>query len=134
MERATRILVAEDNAATNRVVCHVLNKAGYEVTGAKCGRTAWDWLNRQPFDLVVCDLKMPGMSGTELCQRMRQDSRLASLPVIVLTAKGFELDEACYRDTLGVSVILFKPFSPRELVRTLAALLQSESAASGTTQ
>jgi CheY-like chemotaxis protein len=103
------------------------------VAGARCGRTAWEELNRQPFDLLVCDLKMPGVSGAELCERMRKDPRFAAVPVVLLTAKGFELDEAYYLGELGVSTIVSKPFSPRALVRTLAALLESESAASATT-
>ena len=62
---------------------------------------------------------MPGMTGEELCRRMRKDSRLAEIPVILLTAKCLELDKDRLRSELGTSALMSKPFSPRELTQTV---------------
>ncbi len=121
------ILVAEDNAAMAGVIRYNLEKAGFEVTLARCGQTAWELLESQSFDLVVSDFQMPGINGGELCQRIRQDERLAQLPVILLTAKGLELDLSWYEDELGVSEVMAKPFSPRELTLAVQQHLAVET-------
>lgn len=112
-----RVLVAEDNVAMSSVIAFNLKKAGMEVVCAASGETAWKLLQQGDFDFLVTDFQMPGMDGGELCGRIRQEPRLAALPVILLTAKGLEIDAAYYRETLGVSAVLGKPFSPRELTR-----------------
>ena len=119
MEQVKRILVAEDNIAMGGVIRFNLQQAGFEVTVARCGQTAWNLLTDRDFDLVVSDFQMPGMTGGELCERMRNDARLARTPMILLTADGFELDAARMRDELAMSTIMFKPFSPRELTQTV---------------
>ena len=124
---ARHILVAEDNAAMAGVIRYNLEKAGFEVTLARCGKTAWQLLESQSFDLVVTDFQMPGITGGELCQRIRQDERLAQLPVILLTAKGLELDLSWYKDELGVSDVMAKPFSPRELTLVVQQHLAVET-------
>jgi CheY-like chemotaxis protein len=118
-ESRKRILVAEDNLATLSVIRFTLEKAGFEVTAAPSGQAAWDLLERYDFDLLVSDFQMPGITGGELCQRIREHPRLAPMPVILLTAKGLDLDATRYRDQLSVSAIMAKPFSPRELTRTV---------------
>lgn len=118
-ESRKRILVAEDNVAMLSVIRFTLEKAAFEVTTAPSGQAAWDLLERHDFDLLVSDFQMPGITGGELCQRIRQHPRLAPMPVILLTAKGLELDATRYRDQLSVVAIMAKPFSPRELTRTV---------------
>jgi two-component system response regulator AtoC len=110
------------------VIRFSLNKAGFDVTTAKCGQTAWNLLQEQDFDLLVSDFQMPGLTGGELCERIRNDPRLAPLPVILLTAKGMELESARYLDDLSVSTIMSKPFSPKELVRVVETCLTAEAA------
>lgn len=118
-----RILVAEDNSAMLNVIRLNLSRAGFEVVTAKCGKTAWKLLQENAFDLVVTDFQMPGMTGGELCERIRGHEGLGPIPVILLTAKGFELDAAYYERDLRVAAIVDKPFSPRELVRTVREYL-----------
>ncbi len=120
-EHPKRILVAEDNSAMLNVIRLNLSRAGFDVVTAKCGRTAWELLSEKDsaFDLVVTDFQMPGMTGGELCERIRGHEGLGPIPIILLTAKGFELDAAHYERDLGVAAIVSKPFSPRELVRTV---------------
>ncbi|MHC4176558.1 MAG: response regulator [Planctomycetota bacterium] len=122
-EEVRHILVAEDNPAMGIVIRHSLRQAGFEVTLARCGQTAWESLREHDFDLFVCDYLMPGMTGGELCQRMREDSRLARMPVVLLTAKALELDTTLYAEELSVNAIISKPFSPQELTRTIENLL-----------
>lgn len=122
-EESHRILVVEDNVAMLGVIRFMLERAGFQVAGADCGQTAWELLSQQDFDLVVADFQMPGMTGGELCRRMRKDARLAGIPLILLTAKGFELDVEHYRNVESVSAVMFKPFSPRELVRRVKEYL-----------
>ncbi|MBN2477601.1 MAG: response regulator [Pirellulales bacterium] len=114
-----RILVAEDNVAMLGVIRYNLDKAGFDVTTAKTGQTAWDLLQQDTFDLLITDFQMPGLTGGEVCERIRRDPRLAQMPVFLLTAKGLELDEDYYLRQLSVGAIITKPFSPRELVQTV---------------
>jgi len=115
-EHGERVLVAEDNLAMAGVVRFNLERAGFRVEVARCGRSAWELLKEQSFGLVIVDVQMPGLSGTELCERMRLVPRMADVPVILLTAKGLELDTDYHLEQLGVRAIISKPFSPRELL------------------
>ena len=114
-DERNRLLVVEDNPAEARLIGFVLEQAGYDVTVASNGRTAWDFLNCEQFDLLVSDFTMPGMTGGELCARMRRDPRLAEIPVILLTARAFELNALMRQSQTSVSAVIGKPFSPREL-------------------
>ena len=127
-EASQRVLVVEDNVAMLGVIRFKLERAGLRVDGAECGERAWELLNQHNFDLVVADFQMPGMTGGELCRRMRKDERLAGIPLILLTAKGFELDVEHYRSVESVHAVIFKPFSPRELVRVVKECLGAETA------
>ncbi len=125
-EEVGRVLVAEDNPAMLGVVRYSLQEAGLEVTTAKNGMAAWTLLNETDFDLVVTDFNMPGMTGGELCECMRKNARLERVPIILLTARGFELDEAYFTDTLKVNALVPKPFSPRELRQVVQDLLAAD--------
>ncbi|HEV3003160.1 MAG TPA: response regulator, partial [Pirellulales bacterium] len=119
-----RVLVAEDNLAMRAVVRFNLQQAGFCVIATANGREAWRALEREePIDLVITDEQMPEMTGQELCRRMRQDARFAQLPLILLTAKGFELDDELLRSELRVIKLMIKPFSPRELLHVVADCL-----------
>jgi CheY-like chemotaxis protein len=111
-----RILVAEDNPALALVVRLHLEHVGFQVTVARNGREAWNCLQKHDYDLLVTDQQMPEMSGVELCLQMRQSPRMSGLPVVMLTAKGLELERARLCDELGVLDVVPKPFSPRHLV------------------
>jgi CheY-like chemotaxis protein len=127
-DEANRLLVVEDHAAEAHVISFVLQQAGFGVTLARSGPAAWELLCEREFDLVVSDFKMPGMTGGELCERIRGDERLKRLPIVFLTAKGLELDRDRYLAELSVDAIISKPFSPRELVRKVRECLAMSTA------
>ena len=122
-----RILAVEDNPALAGVIRFNLRKAGFAVTCARNGHEAWQLLGSQQFDFLVTDHQMPEMTGYELCERMRADPRLCRLPVIMLTAKGLELELSKLKDKLGVMHVLPKPFSPSELVQKIESYFAMEA-------
>lgn len=120
------MLIAEDNAALADVIRFNLSRVGLAVTVARHGQEALDMLRASRFDLVVTDFHMPQLSGQELCEQMRLDPQLELIPVILLSAKGLELDAERLRRELGVRAVLFKPFSPRDLARTVQQHLAAQ--------
>jgi CheY-like chemotaxis protein len=118
-----RILVAEDNVTIASVIAFNLGKAGFDVVHVASGDIAWKLLQQDDFALLVTDFQMPGMSGGDLTRRMRQEPSLSAIPVILLTAKCLEIDVEHYREQLGVSAVMAKPFSPRSLVQLVEKLL-----------
>jgi CheY-like chemotaxis protein len=125
MKSQLRILVAEDNAAMGHVLQFNLQKAGFEAQVADSGGAAWDLLCRQQFDLVITDHQMPGMTGLELCQAIRSSPALRATPVILLTAKGLELELARLTEEFGLAAAFSKPFSPSALVRAVRKTLSA---------
>jgi CheY-like chemotaxis protein len=126
-EQPKRILVVEDNVAMSGVLRYVLERAEFDVTVANCGQAAWEVLREHDFDLIISDFKMPGMTGGELCERIREDPRLARTPIILLTVKGYELEAPYYLGDLSVIAIIPKPFSPRELTQIVENYLRAEA-------
>jgi len=125
------ILVVDDEPDLLELVRFNLDRAGYRVETAASGEEALASLRRSIPDLLVLDLMLPDLSGEEVCRRLRADPRLASLPVIMLTAKSEEVDRVVGFE-LGADDYVTKPFSPRELVLRVNALLRRsyEAAAS----
>jgi CheY-like chemotaxis protein len=113
------ILVAEDNAALASVIRFNLVRAGFQVTIANDGREAWECVQANRFDMIVTDQQMPEMTGTELCEKLRSDPEYADLPIIMLTAKGLELELPRLRDELKIMATFMKPFSPKEVVKVI---------------
>ena len=109
------VLVAEDNAALRRVIAFALKGCGFEATTAADGAEAWEIAKDQSFDLIVSDQQMPNMTGLELIEKLRSSATNAKTPVILLTAKGLELEAQTLRERYGVSAMLHKPFSPSQL-------------------
>jgi two-component system phosphate regulon response regulator PhoB len=117
-----RILAVDDEPDLLELVRMGLDSAGYEVETASTGAAALDRLRAAPPDLLLLDLMLPDLSGTELCKRIRADARLSELPVIMLTAKGEEVDRVVGFE-LGADDYVTKPFSPRELALRVRAVL-----------
>jgi len=117
-----RILAVDDEPDLLELVRMGLDSAGYEVETAATGAAALDRLRAAPPDLLLLDLMLPDLSGTELCKRIRADARLGELPVIMLTAKGEEVDRVVGFE-LGADDYVTKPFSPRELALRVRAVL-----------
>jgi len=124
--------VVDDEPDLLELVRFNLDQAGFQVETAARGEEALARLRRStPPDLLILDLMLPDVSGEEVCRRVRSDPNLALLPVIVLTAKGEEVDRVVGFE-LGADDYVTKPFSPRELVlRARAVLRRRHEAASG---
>lgn len=115
--------VCDDEPHIVLAVSLKFSKAGFQVTSDNNGQSAWESIERDPPQLLITDLQMPLLDGLGLVKRMRSHPNLKDIPVILLTAKGFELDEEELRTEYGVQQVLCKPFSPRELVSVANSLL-----------
>jgi two-component system phosphate regulon response regulator PhoB len=107
-----------------------LRQAGFETTLAYAGEEALSAARRRPPDLVLLDLMLPDMSGTEVCRQLKSDPRTRHVPVVMLTAKGEEVDRVVGFE-LGADDYVTKPFSVRELVLRLKAVLRRAGPARG---
>lgn len=124
-----RILICDDEPPILRAAELKLRRGGFEVVPAADGFEAWHAMRQDRPDLLVTDCQMPRLNGCELCLRIQEDDSLRGLPIVMLTAKGFELDHDELRTRCGVSAVLTKPFSPRELLRVVQELLAADEAA-----
>src|SRR5262249_54129051 len=97
--------------------------AGFEAQTARNGAEGWRLIQQCPPDLLISDCTMPEMDGLELCRRVRTLPHLQNLPIFLLTARGLELDPYVIRENLGITKIILKPFSPRDLLRDVQATL-----------
>ena len=128
VHEAKRVLVVEDNQVMADVIRFNLERAGFSVSVASDGHEALQFIQTQRFDFVITDYQMPQMSGDEFCRRLRQHQWHAEVPVLMCSAKGLELDMQSLQEELRIDKILFKPFSPRELVDFVRATLQRDPA------
>ena len=116
----TRILVVEDEVSFSDPLSYLLRKEGYEVAVAETGPEALEDFDRAGADLVLLDLMLPGLSGTEVCRALRQRS---NVPVIMLTAKDSEIDKVVGLE-IGADDYVTKPYSSRELLARIKAVLR----------
>ncbi|HEU5156940.1 MAG TPA: response regulator transcription factor [Streptosporangiaceae bacterium] len=116
----TRVLVVEDEDSFSDALSYMLRKEGFEVAVAGSGPDALEAFERNGADLVLLDLMLPGLPGTEVCRELRSRS---NVPVIMLTAKDSEVDKVVGLE-LGADDYVTKPFSSRELVARIRAVLR----------
>ncbi len=116
----TRIMVVEDEESFSDALSFMLRKEGFSVSVATTGPDALAQFEREPSDLVLLDLMLPGMSGTDVCRTIRAKSRV---PIIMVTAKDSEIDKVLGLE-LGADDYVTKPFSSRELVARIRAVLR----------
>jgi two-component system, OmpR family, response regulator RegX3 len=116
----TRILVVEDEISFSDPLSYLLRKEGYEVAVAETGPDALEDFDRSGADLVLLDLMLPGLSGTEVCRAIRARS---NVPVIMLTAKDSEIDKVVGLE-IGADDYVTKPYSSRELLARIKAVLR----------
>jgi two-component system response regulator RegX3 len=116
----TRVLVVEDEESYSDALAYMLRKEGFEVGVAADGNAALEEFDRAGADIVLLDLMLPGIPGTEVCRRIRSTS---SVPVIMVTAKDDEVDKVVGLE-LGADDYVTKPYSPRELVARIRAVLR----------
>src|SRR5512144_1396753 len=118
-----KVLVVDDDPHIRDVVCFALRRAGYQPLPAANGLAALDLVAREMPALVILDILMPGLDGTEVCRRLR---RSGDVPVIFLTSKDEEMDRILGLE-LGADDYVVKPFSPRELVARVKVVLRRKA-------
>jgi DNA-binding response OmpR family regulator len=127
---ATRVaaLLVDDDARLGALVAEYLGKHEVDVTVAGDGERGLALLRRGRFDVVLLDVMLPGIDGLEVCRRIRATGEVAGVPIVMLTAKGDDVDRIVGLE-LGADDYLPKPFNPRELLARIRAVLRRASAA-----
>lgn len=123
-----KALIVDDEFHIVQVVAIKLRNNGFDVATAENGSQAYDLACRTKPDIIVTDYQMPIMNGLELIEKLRQNPQTASIPVIMLTARGFSIEDRL-QEQLRVSACLSKPFSPREVLGIIEDVLKAQNAA-----
>jgi len=118
-----KILIVEDEKDIVKMLEYNLKKEGFRTLSAQDGEDALDSANNEHPDLIILDLMLPGMDGLEVCKALKKESKTASIPIIMLTAKSQESDKVVGLE-LGADDYVTKPFSPRELIARIKAILR----------
>jgi two-component system phosphate regulon response regulator PhoB len=118
-----RIAVVEDEAAIAEVLQYNLEREGFQVDCYLRGDEAWEALPKNPPDLVLLDLMLPGLDGLELARRLRREKATADVPILMLTARTDDVDRIVGFE-LGADDYISKPFNPREVVLRVQAVLR----------
>lgn len=123
-----KALVVDDEIHIVQVVAIKLKNNGFDVTTAENGQQALDAVKADKPDIIITDYQMPGLTGVEMVEKLRENEETKELPVIMLTARGFAIDEDKQQE-LNIAACLSKPFSPREVLGCIENVLgQSVSA------
>ena len=117
------ILIVEDEKDIVKMLDYNLKKEGFRALSVRNGEGAIDLVRREHPDMIILDLMLPGMDGLEVCKTLKGDSKTASIPIIMLTAKSQESDKVVGLE-LGADDYVTKPFSPRELIARIKAVLR----------
>jgi two-component system alkaline phosphatase synthesis response regulator PhoP len=120
-----KVLVADDEIHIIHVVAIKLRNNGYEVISAENGNEAFTLACEEKPDIIVTDFQMPGMTGLELVRKLRQNGPTKNIPVIMLTARGFAVEDK-EKEELEISALVSKPFSPKELLRSIEDTLHEK--------
>ncbi len=126
---AKRILLCDDESHIVKAAEFKLKRAGYDVETASNGEEAWEIIQRNLPDMLITDCQMPQLDGFGLTKRIRENAATRELPIFMLTAKGFELRPDELAEQWNVMGVIAKPFSPRELLRTIDQVLGGAAAA-----
>lgn len=121
-----RIIIVDDEPDIVELVSYNLRKEGFTVSAAADGNEALRKIRHEELDLIILDLMLPGIPGMELCRMLRSDPKTAGIPIIMLTAKGEEVDRVLGLE-IGADDYMTKPFSPRELVARVKAVMRRTS-------
>jgi CheY-like chemotaxis protein len=125
-----KVLLCDDEIHILRAAELKVSRSGYDVRIARDGQEAWEMIEADLPDVLVTDVQMPRVDGFELSRRIRGNEATKDLPILMLTAKGFELEQQDILDELGIVDVLAKPFSPRELVRLIDQIVEAAPAKS----
>ena len=123
MEPKQRILVVDDEHDILQLITYNLKKEGYLVEVAHTGDAALRMVRERPYQLILLDLMLPGLSGMELCRIFKNDPGTAHIPIIMLTARSEEMDKVMGLET-GADDYITKPFSVRELMARVKSVLR----------
>lgn len=122
MTQMTKILLVEDEVSLSEPLAYLLSKEGFDVVVADSGTAAVEVFTKNGADIILLDLMLPGISGTEVCRQIRATS---AVPIIMLTAKDTEVDKVVGLE-LGADDYVTKPYSARELVARIRAVLRRQ--------
>lgn len=117
------ILVVDDESDIRELLKYNLEQEGFSVETKEDGEKAFEYLTKSRVDLILLDLMLPGLSGLEICKRIKRDEKLEGIPIIMLTAKSTETDVIVGLE-LGADDYITKPFSPKEVVARIRAILR----------
>jgi CheY-like chemotaxis protein len=123
-----KVLVVDDEIHIIHVVAIKLRSNGFEVITASNGAQAYELACSENPDLIVTDFQMPVMDGFELVKKLRQNEQTKDIPVIMLTARSFSIEQE-QKEQLKISDCLGKPFSPKELLKKIEDILYQKSVA-----
>lgn len=126
MNEKPTILVVDDESHILHVVSLKLRNAGYEVFTAADGEEGFDVACQEHPDLIITDFQMPFMNGLELCQKLKATAETTRIPALMLTARGFNLDQEEVTAT-NICGVLSKPFSPREVLARVQEVLANNT-------
>ena len=118
-----KILVVDDEPVLVETIAYNLEQAGYSVTTAADGSSALEAAHRETPDLIILDIMLPEMDGLEVCRQLRRESNTTTTPIMMLTAKGDEIDKVVGLE-VGADDYVTKPFGRRELLARVRALLR----------
>ncbi len=121
-----KVLVVDDEIHIIHVVTIKLRNNGYEVLSAENGAEAFELACSEQPDIIVTDFQMPVMTGLELVRELRGNETTKDIPVIMLTARGFAIEDE-QKEDLQISEFLSKPFSPKELLRSIEDILHERA-------
>lgn len=120
-----KVLIADDEMHILRAAEFKLKRSGFEVTCVEDGQEAWEAIQKERPDILITDFHMPRMDGLALCRTIRSHSETADLPIIMLTAKGYDLSGDDGTSECNIAAVLAKPFSPRGLVQCIQEILDT---------
>ena len=120
---AAKILIIEDEKAVREMLCFTLKNNGFEILEAEDSNSAFNELKKNDINLILLDWMLPGKEGIEISRLLRSSSETQEIPIIMLTAKSEESDKVLGLES-GVDDYVTKPFSPKELVARIKALLR----------
>ena len=118
-----RVLIVDDDPDILRLVSYNLTQAAFDVVTASTGHMALEIVQKQPPDLIILDLMLPDVDGVEVCRTLRRQEASRRIPIIMLTARGDEIDRVIGFE-LGADDYVMKPFSPRELILRVKSIFR----------
>lgn len=122
-EKALKVLVVDDEIHIVQVVAIKLRNNGFDVITCENGAQALELASNENPDIIVTDFQMPVMTGLELVENLRSRPATADIPVVLLTARGFAIEDG-QKENLKISACVSKPFSPRELLQSIEEVLK----------